>query len=257
MLLGICLEVLPQMVAQRVLGAYSTMLVGIGIVLRFAAVFRMQHGLKPWPHRRLGNRDIGQVKTSVFGETRHENAFSMLRNEPLGVDHAIGDVVAEFILQGSADDLERAPSVVTDQILHVLQQEGAWPALLDDAHDVEKQRALGLARETMLLAQGVLLGHAGDGEWLAREACRQQVVLRHVFGVDVPNVALERVPVNSQVVVGAVRLPRELVPLGRENALASRRLEAPAHATDTRKQVDEAQFRIRSAASTATPGWAM
>ena len=170
----------------------------------------------------------------------------MLRREMLAVDHAVMHFVAEFVAQGLQDHVEGAALVVRQQILHVLQQERGGALGRDDPRDVEKERALRRAFETVRPAQRVFLADAGDRKRLAREAAEQHVVARHVFGRERDDVADQRVLAAAGIIL-AIGLGRKVVPLAREHAIAAVRLEAHANPADAGEQIDEAKLRVAAA----------
>ncbi|MNL19471.1 hypothetical protein D3C87_1406710 [compost metagenome] len=65
------------------------------------------------------------------------------------------------------------------QVFHVFEQECGRSLRGDNSGNVEKQSALGLAFETVFAPQGVFLGYACQGKWLARKTCQQDIVIRN------------------------------------------------------------------------------
>ena len=85
------------------------------------------------------------------------------------------NVVTELVLEDLHDDVERSAPVVTDQILHVLEQERLRALLVQDACNLEEERALRLVFEARSATKGALLGHTRKRERLAWKASEQHV----------------------------------------------------------------------------------
>ena len=112
----------------------------------------------------------------------------MLGHEVPAVDNSRIKVVTQ-ILQSVSNDSERLLLVVRDQILDVLEEKRARPFSSYDSRDIEEQRSLGFAQESVRASQGILLRDAGNAERLAGETGEQDVVVRHLGNVDRGDVA--------------------------------------------------------------------
>ena len=127
------------------------------------------------------------------------------------------------------------------EVLHIVKHENRRAVVRDDLCGIEKQRALGIAQETVCTTESVLLRYARDRERLAREAREQDIVpgypawIVRIFA----DVACERVVVPEVCRVG---LPRPQIAFGRESAATADPLEADAKATDACEQIDEAEY---------------
>ena len=80
-------------------------------------------------------------------------------------------MITKVLLEHVHYDGERPTAVVRLQISDVLEHESRGPLLLQDADHIEEQGSLCQIGETMRPAQGVLLGHASNREWLTGKAC--------------------------------------------------------------------------------------
>src|SRR3546814_8779175 len=131
--------------------------------------------------------------TALFrAEADDQDALAMLRHEVLPVHHLAVNAVAEILRQHLLDDAEGVALVVTDQVLHVFQQERLWPFRLQDARDIEEQRALCLVGKTVGTPECVLFRHPRDAERLTGKACQQHVVVGDVVFIDLGDVARQR-----------------------------------------------------------------
>ena len=137
---------------------------------------------------------------------------------------------------------EGLAAVMTLKVLHVLQQEGGGAVMVDDLGQIIEQCSLCVAQEAVWTAKGVLLADTRNRERLARETGQQHVMGRdclrcvrvgpHILGEDV-------FAVRRFWEIGAVGLPAEPVPLGREYAPPADGLEGQAQTAYSRKKVDE------------------
>jgi hypothetical protein len=146
--------------------------------------------------------------------------------------------------QGIVDHTEGATLVVTAQVFHILEQEGFRATMSEDPLDVEEQRALLVAVKTVRPPERVLLGDACQRERLAREACKQHVVLGYIFHLHITDVFRKRM-VRRVAEILQIGLPAVLVALAGENAFTAYGLEAQSHAADPGKEVDKPE-RLRA-----------
>lgn len=202
--------------------------------LRLAAIRFMQY-LRQFALAFGGQRQGVEVEVDRFAKADDENALTVLRYEVGAVDDAIVDVVAEFVAQGAADDVEGAAFIVRDEVFDVFQQEGARALGLDDAGDVEKERALRFAGKAVGAAKRVFLGDAGNREGLAGKAGEQQVVIGNFGGVDLRNVAIDGVTAGEIFGIGLLRVA---IPLAGEHATPAQPLECHSYTTDAGEEVN-------------------
>lgn len=158
---GVALQVAPELVAQGVFAIDPPLrmveeAVAVPSQFGFAAICLVQYFGHGSPA--LGGQRQGvPVEADPVGlaEADDHDAFAVLRHEVGAVDDAGVDVVAE-IVERPFDDVEGAALVVRHQVFDVFEQEGAWLLFLDDAADVEEQRALRFIGEAVGTAEGVL-----------------------------------------------------------------------------------------------------
>ena len=167
MLRRIVPKVFPEVIAQGVSGADLCQLT-LGVV-RFScldSVFRMQY--RSHQAFAFGRKiEIRPVESTLFPESYQYDPLTVLRKKMTCVQYADVKLVTEVLLQYFADDVEGSSFVVALQILHVLEEESSRSVNLKDTSHIEKQGSLSFIEEAMLPAQRVLLGHPGNGEWLA------------------------------------------------------------------------------------------
>jgi hypothetical protein len=120
---------------------------------------------------------------------------------------------------------------VRREACNILKQKRLWSMVLDDPHDVVKERALRGMVKAFASANGT--------EGLARESGRE-----HVKGGNCRRGDFRDIAVRGMAKVCCVSLLREGIPLRAENALATRGLEAQAYSSDPSEQVDESKTRI-------------
>lgn len=256
-LFGVAVEVLPQHRREDKFGVHR----------------RLQQLAEGRTAGRIECRQIpqgeapGEVK--IAAKADQHDALAVLGQKVLAVDDlrivrphlgGVGHIVAE-IVEGLHDDAEGFAAVVAFEVFNVLQHEDGRAAGIDDAGNVKKECALGIAGETVGAAEGVLLRHAGQGKGLAREAREQHVVpghnpadVRRRLGVadfaavaegNAANILVKLVRVRVAVPVGAVGAHRVLVPFAGEHALAADGLEAAADPADAGEEIDKAKGVIR------------
>lgn len=103
MFLRVVLEVLPEVVGERVFGRH----------------FGVEDGFEFRPV--LG--EVRELEVAPGFEADEEDALAVLRHHAPGVNDPVIDGVAEGVLERVHDDLERAPLVVPLEVLHVFQHE--------------------------------------------------------------------------------------------------------------------------------------
>ena len=150
-LLLVVLEIRPQLVAQNILVG------NLGGGQEDAADVAVRDGLH-----------VIEREPVLLAEAHDVRAFPVLGDKARRVDQLVGDVVSKVFGQHGIYRLERAPTVVREQVLHVLQEERLRLLRLDDSRHVEEQCALGLVLEAGGTAHALFLGDAGDGERHAR-----------------------------------------------------------------------------------------
>lgn len=126
-------------------------------------------------------------------------------------------------------DVAPTGAFVPDEMLYVLQHEGARLVVVENVGDGEEEVALFLVREAVLAAEAVLLGDAREVEGLAE----------NVMGGDVVNIHLVDVACRFFAEVGGVGLAAELVPVAGEHALRARPLEGEPEPANATEEVDE------------------
>jgi hypothetical protein len=233
MFLRVVLEVLPEVVGERVFGRH----------------FGVEDGFEFRPV--LG--EVRELEVAPGFEADEEDALAVLRHHAPRVNDPVIDGVAEFLGERAVDDLEGAALIVPLEVLHVLQHEGGRLVEADDGGEVEEQVALLHVVEAVLAAEAELLGHARDAERLAGKAGAEDVELRdvgHGHGVDVA--------VRGFAEVGGVGNLGVLVPIAGEDALGARALEGDAEAANAAQEVNEtrsAEFGRRNWRGVAGAVW--
>ena len=111
---------------------------------------------------------------------------------------------------------------------------------------VEKERTLGFTVEAMGPVQRIFLGYASNRERLTGEPAHEHIMCGDVLLVDFRDVTGNFVAVTGK--VRSIGLLAELVPLAREDALASDRLKAEPDPAYTGKQVYEPEIRAGTGA---------
>ena len=122
---------------------------GVGRLLFFGAILRVQNRAKFGPVRDVRHLQFVKVKASAFAEPDQKYSLPILRHKTLGINHLGADVVTQFALQGISDDAKRVSLVMAYKILHILQQKCRWPVMLENSGNIKKQCALRLASEAM------------------------------------------------------------------------------------------------------------
>ena len=78
---------------------------------------------------------------------------------------------------------------MTLEVLYVLQKEGRWPVMHQDAQNIKEQRALRFVIKPMRPAESVFLGDSGNRERLTRESSNQNIMVWNVSCLDIPDIA--------------------------------------------------------------------
>ena len=123
------------------------------------------------------------------------------------------------------DDAAREPV----QALDVFQNCEAGLLRFQDPYHLEEQTVLAEARAV-----------ARDGEPLAGKPCRQDVVVGHVVGVDLRDVAVRHVAPE----VRGIGRTRVRVDFRGEDRLAAERLEGDAKPAEAREELGEAEISL-------------
>src|SRR5690606_3449429 len=110
--------------------------------------------------------------------------------------------------------------------------------MLDQSRYFEEQRSLCVASEPVWAAEGVLLAHTGNREWLTRKTCQQNVVSWYLRRRDLGDVTSD---IFVAAEVRTVGLLRVAIPFGCERATSTDTLEAEPESTDTSEQVNESE----------------
>lgn len=141
-----------------------------------------------------------------------------------GVEDCVAAVVAE-LCEYPKDSGEGFTHVVGGELLNVFKENVRGAMVLEDACNIEEERAAGVVKALHL---------AHDGEGLAGEPSDEDVVRRDVLSIYFSDVAAGS---GTKVVgVGTLRFG---VPLGGEDAAVAQFLKGDANASDARKQVNE------------------
>jgi hypothetical protein len=127
---------------------------------------------------------------------------------------------------------------VVQQVLNVLQQKRPRPFRRQYARDIEKQRALRSASKSMRPTQSIFLAHARNRKRLAGKSRDQNVMIGNLVLDLLANIARDRLVIPE---IRSVSLPRPRIPLAREYAASTRRLEPHPHPADPGEKIDEAE----------------
>jgi hypothetical protein len=211
---GIVLEVLPEVIGERV----------------FRRGVPIEDSFEFWSM--LG--EIGKLEVAPRFETNKENALTMLGHHALRINDAVIDRVAKFLGKRTVDDLESATPVMPLQVLHVFQDESGRLMKADDSSEVEEEISLFFVLEAVLAPEAKLLRDAGEAEWLAGKACAEDVELR-----DVGNRHVVYVAVRFLAEIGLVGELGVLVPVGGEHALAACALESESETSYSAEEINE------------------
>lgn len=137
------------------------------------------------------------------------------------------------------DDLEGAPLVVPNEVLHIFQNEGGRLVVIENFGDREEEVSLLFVLKAVLAAQTVFLGDAREAEWLTGKAAAEDVELRDVCHGNRVNVAMWRFTE-----VCRVGLLAELVPVTGENAARPGPLESNPKPADAAEEINEAKVTV-------------
>ena len=184
-------------------------------------VFLRRVGVEDAREPRAFGREFRELEVTPRFEPNQEDALAVLRHHFLRVDHLPIDLIPEGVGQRVVNDLEGAALVVPDEVLHVLQHEGARLVVVENVGDGEEEVALFLVREAVLAAEAVLLGDTREAKGLAGKTTAENVMGRDVFDIDLVDIAC-----RFLAEVGGVGLPAEPVPVAGEDALRPARSNA-------------------------------
>lgn len=137
------------------------------------------------------------------------------------------------------DDLEGAPLVMPNKVLHIFQHEGGRLVVIENFGDGEEEVSLLFVLKAVLAAQTIFLGDAREAERLAGKAAAEDVELRDVCHGNRVNVAMWRFTE-----ICSVGLLAKLIPVAGENAACPRPLESNAEPAYAAEQVDEAEMSV-------------
>ena len=145
------------------------------------------------------DRQVMQREGVRLPEANNKDALPVLGRPSPAVNDPVAYLVTEPLLQDLLDDLEGAPSVMTQQVLYILQEEGCRAVMANNSCDIEEQCALRLVSKTMRAIEGLLLGDPCKGERLAREPREENVEHRDILFGNVTDIAR-----NGMVIVGEI-----------------------------------------------------
>ena len=230
MLCRVSLQILPELIAERVLvtdpciAAYGEM-----TFRRFRPVFRVQHiaHAAPCPARQ---HQIIIGKPGVLTEANHHDPFAVLGHEIGGINDPGVQRIAQLFGQLAPDHVKRAALVMAFEVLDVLQQERRRAVVHQNTQHVEEQRALGFILKSVQPPEGILLGHARDGKRLTGEACDQYIMLRNLSSFDFADIARDRPIVRE---VGVISLLGKSVPFRSKDAAPARAGHCLAQTADS------------------------
>ncbi len=163
MLGGVALQIGPELGAEGVARVdKSEQRLCVGRLRDLVAIFTVEYVPEAWPRRVVGEEHVVEREAGVLLEADDEDPLPMLGHEAAGVDHSPLDVIPQLVGERRPDDLKRPALVMVDEVLDVLEDERLRAVVLDNPRNVEKQRALSLACETMRASERVLLADAGE-----------------------------------------------------------------------------------------------
>jgi hypothetical protein len=214
MLGRVVLKVFPKMVGQCVL----------------FWDFLVQDGCEFWAFT-WKSRDLKGARRL---ETNKKNALAMLGHNTFCVNNGTDHDVTEVFSQCVVNDFEGAPPIVPSKVLYIFQHEGNRLVVFNNIGNGEEKIALLNIIEAMFAAETVLLGNTGEAERLAGKSSAKNVEFRNVGHGHGMNVT-----VRFLTEIGFVSYLGVLVPIARENAVATGLLERDAKSSDTAKKVNE------------------
>jgi len=153
------------------------------------------------------------------------------------------DEVAEFLCKGFVNHTECIASVVTHEVLDVLEQKGSGPVVLDKPCNIKKKRSLRFAFESVAFSKSIFLADTRDRKWLAGKACNQYFVFGNFCFSHLRNVASERM-LWTIGEVRFIRLPRKWIPFAGKDTLPADSLKASSQASDASKKIYESETRL-------------
>ena len=87
----------------------------------------------------------------------------MLRDEALSIDNLALHLISELLFQNVINDLKGPTSIMAAQVFYIFQNEGRWFVDLEDLFYREKEIALFLIFEAVLVARSFRVDcHGGD-----------------------------------------------------------------------------------------------
>jgi hypothetical protein len=210
MLFRIGLQVSPQILGKRVLGA--------DVGFQDAAEPRL---LQPAWYRKA----VRASAKNSSAEPNHEDPAASLWHPRARVDELPRQLVTKSV-DGGPYYLERSPVIVKFEVPNVLEYEGGWLRGRDDALDFEEQIARITVAEAVFPTQRIPLADAGQAEWLAGEARGEHIEWRDRCWIQGSNI----VPVDW-VEVGGVRALGVPIDLDRKDTSPTGPLQAQPHST--------------------------
>src|SRR5690606_22425672 len=113
--------ILPEMISQDVFLQHLSVLIQEAVLDWLGPVFAVQNLAKPRAFIRRRQYDALPIECSsqVRSNPDYKDALPMLRQERLGIDNPIGQVVAKFVPQRSDYYCEGPPAIMRCQVLDV------------------------------------------------------------------------------------------------------------------------------------------
>ncbi len=118
MFLGVVLEVVPEVVGER--------------------VFLRHVRIEDARELRAFGEEFRELERAPRLEPDEENALAALRHHAVRVDDLRIDLVAEMAFQRLHDDREGPPFIMPDEVLHVLQHKGGRLVVIKNVGDGEE-----------------------------------------------------------------------------------------------------------------------
>lgn len=215
-LLGVVLQILPEVVRQRV----------------FFQRVRFKDGgqLRPL----FG--EFWKFKIMRFPETDQKDAFAVLRHDALCINDLVINGVTQRFGQGVVNDFKCPALVVVSEIFDILQNERGGLMVFENVGNLEKEVALLLVVKAVLPAKAQFLGYARDAERLAGKACTENVMRGNVRDGHLMNV-----PVRFFAKISLIGDLGVFVPIRGKHAFAACPLKCEAKTADSAKKVNETE----------------
>lgn len=186
--------------------------------------------------------EILQVEKEIrFAESDDEDAFPVLRHPVAGVEDTSVDLVSE-LAKRTFNHLEGPAFVVTTKVFDIFEEEHWRFFYGEDLENIEEKRSLSLVLKAVCPSEAVFLGNTRQGEGLTGKPGEQNIVPGNSVLVDFGDVAFDWVAVGM---VGGIGFDRVRVPLRCVDAPAAEGFESRPESSDSCKQVDESEARIR------------